>query len=56
VISEYTQSGLVIMQGIYWENAASDNTGVNDLTSQQTTDLGEVGTFHRSLLDFRSLV
>jgi anaerobic selenocysteine-containing dehydrogenase len=55
VISEDTQLGLVVMQGIYWENTASDTTGVNDLTSQQTTDLGEGGTFHEALVDVRSL-
>jgi anaerobic selenocysteine-containing dehydrogenase len=55
VISEDTQPGLVVMQGIYWENPASDTTGVNDLTSQQTTDLGGGGTFHEALVDVRSL-
>ncbi|MBW2576812.1 MAG: molybdopterin-dependent oxidoreductase [Deltaproteobacteria bacterium] len=54
VISEDTQPGLVVMQGIYWENDASETTGVNDLTSQQTTDLGGGGTFHESLVDVRS--
>ena len=54
VISEDTQPGLVVMQGIYWENDASETTGVNDLTSQQTTDLGGGGTFHESLVDIRS--
>ncbi len=43
------------MQGVYWENTASDTTGVNDLTSQQPTDLGEGGTFHEVLVDVRSL-
>jgi len=55
VISEDTQPGLVVMQGIYWENTPSDTTGVNDLTSQQTTDLGEGGTFHEALVDVRPL-
>jgi anaerobic selenocysteine-containing dehydrogenase len=54
VISEDTQPGLVVVQGIYWENDASEATGVNDLTSQQTTDLGGGGTFHESLVDVRS--
>jgi anaerobic selenocysteine-containing dehydrogenase len=55
VISEDTQPGLIVMQGVYWENTASDTTGVNDLTSQQTTDLGEGGTFYEALVDARSL-
>ncbi|MBW2541887.1 MAG: molybdopterin-dependent oxidoreductase [Deltaproteobacteria bacterium] len=52
-ISEDAQPGLVVAQGIYWENDASESTGVNDLTSQQTTDLGGGGTFHESLVDVR---
>ncbi len=54
VISEDTQPGLVVMQGIYWENDSSGMTGVNDLTSQQTTDLGAGGTFHEALVEVRS--
>jgi anaerobic selenocysteine-containing dehydrogenase len=54
VVSEDTQPGLVVMQGIYWENGASNFTGVNDLTSQQTTDLGAGGTFHEAQVDVRS--
>jgi anaerobic selenocysteine-containing dehydrogenase len=56
VISEDTQPGLVVMQGIYWENDSSGMTGVNDLTSQQTTDLGAGGTFHEALVEVRSLI
>jgi anaerobic selenocysteine-containing dehydrogenase len=54
VISEDTQPDLVVMQGIYWENDSSGMTGVNDLTSQQTTDLGAGGTFHEALVEVRS--
>jgi anaerobic selenocysteine-containing dehydrogenase len=53
VVSEDTQPGLVVIQGIYWENEASEFTGVNDLTSQQVTDLGAGGTFHEALVDVR---
>jgi anaerobic selenocysteine-containing dehydrogenase len=54
VVSEDTQPGLAVMRGIYWENGASNFTGVNDLTSQQTTDLGAGGTFHEAQVDVRS--
>jgi anaerobic selenocysteine-containing dehydrogenase len=54
VVSEDTQPGLVVMQGIFWESDASGYTGVNDLTSQQVTDLGAGGTFHEALVDVRS--
>jgi anaerobic selenocysteine-containing dehydrogenase len=53
VISEDTQPGLVVIQGIYWESDSSGMTGVNDLTSQQTTDLGAGGTFHEALVEIR---
>ncbi len=47
-ISERTQPGLLVAEGIFWENQQSDYTGINDLTSQATTDLGEGSTFHES--------
>jgi len=48
-----TQPGLVVAEGIYWENATSDQTAINDLTSQQTTDLGEGSTFHESRVEVK---
>ncbi len=52
-VTEDTQPGLVVAEGIYWENATSNLTAINDLTSQQTTDLGEGSTFHESRVDVR---
>lgn len=51
VISEKTQRGLLVLEGLYWENEHSQRTSVNDLTSQATTDLGAGSTFHESRVD-----
>ena len=50
-ITPKTQEKLLVAEGIYWESVDSDNTGINDLTSQTTTDLGGGGTFHESRVD-----
>ncbi len=50
-VNNDTQQGLVVAEGIYWENSQTDWTGINDLTSQKTTDLGEGSTFHESLVE-----
>ncbi|MBU2645372.1 molybdopterin-dependent oxidoreductase [bacterium] len=50
-VSIDTQPGLVVAEGIYWGNRASEYTGINDLTSQKTTDLGQGSTFHESLVE-----
>lgn len=47
-VTEDTQPGLVVAEGIFWESPADDGSGINDLTSQKTTDLGEGSTFHES--------
>jgi len=47
-VTDGTQPGLVVAEGIYWENEVTGQTGINDLTSQKTTDMGEGSTFHES--------
>ncbi len=47
-VTDKTQPHLLVAEGIYWENESSSHTGINDLTSQEITDLGEGGTFHES--------
>lgn len=47
-VTDKTQPHLLVAEGIYWENDSSSHTGINDLTSQEVTDLGEGGTFHES--------
>ncbi|MBF0287405.1 MAG: molybdopterin-dependent oxidoreductase [SAR324 cluster bacterium] len=55
-ISTNTQPGLLILEGIYWENESSQMTSVNELTSQQTTDLGGGGTFHEARVNIRKVL
>ena len=47
-VTEKTQPRLLVAEGIYWQSESSGQTGVNDLTSQAITDIGEGGTFHES--------
>ncbi len=55
IVSEKTQPGLLVAEGLFWENQQSAMTNINDLTSQAVTDLGEGGTFHESRVDVRSI-
>ncbi len=52
-VTDKTQPGLLVAEGIYWQSSASQQTGVNDLTSQAITDAGEGGTFHESRVAIR---
>lgn len=42
-----TRKGLLVAEGIFWQTDEF-NAGINDLTSQKTTDIGEGPTFHES--------
>ena len=53
-VSEDTRQGLLVAEGIFWEHPEG-GTGVNDLTSQKTTDIAEGPTFHESLVKVESL-
>jgi len=49
-VTDDTQKGLVVAEGIYWP--VTDVAGaVNDLTSQQCSDIGGGGIFHESRVD-----
>ena len=54
-VTDKTQSGLLVAEGIYWANESSSQTGINDLTSQEITDVGEGGTFHESRVKIEKL-
>lgn len=47
-VTEDTQPGLLVAEGLFWEALSSSRSGINDLTSQKCTDLGEGSTFHES--------
>lgn len=42
-----TRKGLLVAEGIYWQTGEFE-TGINDLTSQKTTDIGAGPTFHET--------
>ncbi len=42
-----TQKGLLVAEGLFWESIAHPS-GINDLASQNLTDMGRGGTFHES--------
>ncbi len=46
-VSFDTQIGLLVAEGLFWENTENQN-GINDLTSQKVADLGGGATFHES--------
>ncbi len=54
-ITTDTAQGVLVAEGIFWPVALGDRddsiqTGINDLTSQKTADMGEGATFHESLV------
>ena len=49
-ISDDTQPGLLVAEGIYWPLADEDG-GVNDLTSQQCSDIGGGAIFHEARVE-----
>lgn len=47
VVTEATRRGLLVAPGIFWETSAGA-AGINSLTSQKVTDIGEGPTFHEN--------
>ena len=45
-ISDAPISGTVVLEGTWWENPAPDGKGINWLTGEHLTDMGEGSTFH----------
>jgi len=54
-VTDRTQPGLLVAEGIYWQNTQSGDSGINDLTSQEVTDYGEGGTFHESRVKLKKV-
>jgi anaerobic selenocysteine-containing dehydrogenase len=53
-ITEDTQKGVLVAEGIFWSGAEAGREegfgGINNLTSQKLTDMGGGATFHESLV------
>jgi len=48
VVTDATRRGLLVAAGLFWEIPGGSAAGINDLTSQKLTDIGEGPTFHES--------
>jgi len=46
-VTDDTRRGLLVAEGIFWQGK-SEGGGINDLTSQNLTDMGGGATFHES--------
>jgi anaerobic selenocysteine-containing dehydrogenase len=53
-VSDDTQPGLLVAEGLYWPSGAGGET-INDLTSQQCSDIGGGAIFHEALVDINPL-
>ena len=45
-VTEDTPPGVVVAASVWWQKHSPEGKGINWLTSQETTDLGEGSTFH----------
>lgn len=50
-LTEDTSPGVTIIEGLYWPRFMPDNRGINQLTSQSLTDMGQGCAFHCNLVE-----
>ena len=50
-LTEDTAPGVTIIEGLYWPRFMPNNRGVNQLTSQRLTDMGQSCAFHCNLVE-----
>jgi anaerobic selenocysteine-containing dehydrogenase len=50
-VTEDTQPGLLVAEGLHWSRFTPGGKGANQLTSQRLTDQGETCAFHCSLVE-----
>ncbi|RMF85887.1 MAG: molybdopterin oxidoreductase family protein, partial [Nitrospinota bacterium] len=50
-ISEDTRQGVVVAEGIWWNKYTPGGRGINQLTSDETADLGGGSVFHSNLVE-----
>ena len=50
-ISDRTGPGVVVAEGLYWPRFTPGNRGINHLTSQALTDMGQSCAFHCTLVE-----
>ncbi|MCC6443843.1 MAG: molybdopterin oxidoreductase family protein [Armatimonadetes bacterium] len=49
-VTDQTARGVVVSESVWWSKQMPGGKGINTLTSQYTSDLGDGGTFHESLV------
>ena len=50
-LTEDTSPGVTVIEGLYWPRFMPNNRGVNQLTSQHLTDMGQSCAFHCNLVE-----
>jgi anaerobic selenocysteine-containing dehydrogenase len=50
-VTEDTAPGVTVMEGLYWPRFMPGNLGINQLTSQRLTDMGQGCAFHCNLVE-----
>jgi anaerobic selenocysteine-containing dehydrogenase len=50
-VTDRTAPGVTVIEGLYWPRFMSGNLGINRLTSQRLTDMGESCAFHCNLVE-----
>ncbi len=54
-VSEAPIQGTVVLEGTWWEQSAPDGKGINWLTGEHLTDMGEGSTFHSNPVRLEAL-
>ncbi|MCF8128725.1 MAG: molybdopterin oxidoreductase family protein [Deltaproteobacteria bacterium] len=50
-VTDKTSPGVTVAEGIYWPRFMPENRGINQLTSQALTDMGQSCAFHCNLVE-----
>ena len=50
-VTDYTAPGVTVIEGLYWPRFMPINLGINQLTSQRLTDMGQSCAFHCNLVE-----
>ena len=54
-LTEDTQRGLLVAEGVFWQSSSPEGNAINDLTSQNLADMGGGATFHESRVRLKKI-
>jgi anaerobic selenocysteine-containing dehydrogenase len=54
-LTDQTPQGVTVIEGLYWPRHMPGNKGVNQLTSQRLTDMGQSCAFHCNLVEVEAI-